>query len=86
MDEIIKKYLKQMLMLNYAMGAGRGRFDNVLDTLLFGKEEERIAEVNKYIKEEVLPQKEGEVSRIQADAAKLTEKEAEVASLNNLVK
>ena len=86
MDITQQKYLKQMLMLNYAMGAGRGRFNDVLDTLLFGKEEDRILEVNKYIKEEVLPQKENEVARIETDSSKLTEKQSEIITLTNLTK
>jgi hypothetical protein len=86
MDEQKKEYIKLMLRLKFSNHAEDILTDEQVDTLIFGIDKDKEIIVNAFIKEKVVPQKEAEVAKIQADYATLTEKQSEVSLLTNLTK
>ena len=81
-----QKYLKQIIMLKFSLLTRNIITDEQLDTLLFGKEADKVAIVNDYITEKIIPVLKDEVSKIQTDYSALTDKQSELTKLNNLIK
>jgi len=81
-----QKYLKQIIMRKFSLLTRNIITDEQLDTLLFGKEADKVAIVNDYITEKIIPVLKDEVSKIQTDYSTLTDKQSELTKLNNLIK